>query len=124
MIPPKPCSRKPNALPIVITDSPIIRSDEVPISTAGQGGRVDLGDGQVHHGSFLKHSRRISCAVEQLHDDTLDFVDDMMVGEDIAAAIDNDAASHAAHPWRWFSREKAAIWRRLSSRRDNSPRQR
>ncbi len=61
--------------------------------------RVDLEDRQVHDRIVLEHARRVGAFRRTTATiDSLNFVDDMMVGQDIAAAIDENAAPHAADP--------------------------
>ena len=84
---------------MVITVSPTIRSEEVPITIA-RNGRVglDLDEGQVHHRVVLEDPSRIGRAVGKLDHDALNLVHDMMVGEDVAAGIDDDPAPHPVDP--------------------------
>ena len=57
---------------------------------------VDLEHRQVHHRVVLEHPGRIARAVEELDHDALDLVDDVVVGQDVAAAVDQHAGAHAA----------------------------
>ena len=74
---------------MVITVSPTIRSEDVPSSMAARGrGGIDLEHRQVHDRVELEQPGRVARPVEELHHDPLDLVHDVMVGQDVAPAVD------------------------------------
>ena len=87
----------PKALPIVITLSPIIRSAELPIANRGQGtAGVDLDQRDVHHRVLLDHPARVLGAIGQVDLDPFDAVDHVLVGQNVAALVEDHAGPHAA----------------------------
>ena len=79
-----------------MTVSPGIRSDEVPIGITGSGVRgVDLDDGQVGLHVAGEQFGDVTLAVGQGDVDLADAVDDVVIGDDVAAGVDDHAGAHA-----------------------------
>ena len=69
-------------------------------------------------GFLLNDSSRIRAAVGKPDFDSLDFVDHVLIGQDIAARVDHDSRSHAVDAGVGFPRRRTAngCSRRLSFR--------
>ena len=81
---------------MAMTGSPFIRSHEVPKRITGSGClRVDLDDGQVGLGVVRDQAGDGVLAVGQRDLDVAHAFDDVVVGEDVAAGVDDDAGAHA-----------------------------
>ena len=59
---------------------------------------VDLEHGQVHRLVVLEDAGRVARAVGQVDLDPLDLVDDVVVGQDVAPAVEDHAGPHPADP--------------------------
>jgi hypothetical protein len=49
----------------------------------------------IHAGIVLKNSCGVAGAVEELDYDALDLIHNVVIGEDVAATIDDDTTAHA-----------------------------
>ena len=86
----------PIGSPIASTTSPARRRSERPKVTTGSGVKIDLQNGQVRVRVAADDVRIRHAAVGELHLDRVGIGDHMIVGDDVAAAVDDDAGAQAA----------------------------
>ena len=82
-----------SGLPIAHTHSPTRSDSESPSGATGRFLRVDLDQRDVGVGIDAEHARLQAAAVGKLHHDPLGVLDHVVVRQDLAVALDDEAAA-------------------------------
>ena len=98
---------------MAMTDSPTMRSDEVPRPITGSGSRgIDLDEREVGLLVEAEDAGGVPGAVVEPHPEGVHVIDDVEVREDVAARVEDDAGAHAVDALRLHRLAERVIGRR------------